>query len=142
MEEVRGPTEAHSLQGPHREPRADLPSGFVPLALVLEPVGLRIEVQRPDVVVGRHSEAEVRLALPDISRRHCRLVFANEHWRVMDLDSLNGVYVNGERMQEAALHAGDYLQLGQFRFVVEQARASCAATLRPEVLQRIADAMK
>jgi pSer/pThr/pTyr-binding forkhead associated (FHA) protein len=99
----------------------DKPFGFIPLRLVLEPVDLNIEVNQPEVIVGRHSHAEVRLALPDISRRHCRLVFEEQQWRVYDLDSLNGVFVNGERMQEATLYDGDHLQLGTFIFRIEHA---------------------
>jgi pSer/pThr/pTyr-binding forkhead associated (FHA) protein len=97
----------------------DKPAGFRPLGLLLEPVGLRIEVVKPVAVIGRHSQAEVRLALPDISRRHCQLVFENREWRIYDLDSLNGVFVNGERMQEATLYDGDHLQLGTFIFRIE-----------------------
>src|SRR5207302_3068317 len=73
MEEVRGPTEAHLLHGPHRNVDPEVPAGFAPLHLMLEPAGLWIEVHRPEAIVGRHSSADVRLALPDISRRHCRL---------------------------------------------------------------------
>jgi len=119
MENVRGLTEGHPLQRPHRDLDQQLPSGFVPLILQAEPVGPRIEVHRPEVIVGRHSEAEVRLALPDISRRHCRLVFEGQEWRVYDLNSLNGIFINGERMQEATLYHGDHLQLGTFSFLVE-----------------------
>ena len=119
MEETRMPTEAHLTQGPHRDPSASVAGGFAPLRLMLEPVGLWIEVERPQAIVGRHSDADVRLALPDISRRHCRLAFENHQWRVYDLNSLNGVFVNGERMQEATLYHGDRLQLGTFNFLVE-----------------------
>ena len=107
--------------------------------------GLWIEVRRPDVIIGRHSQAEIRLAVPDISRRHCRLVFENQQWGVRDLNSLNGVYVNGERMHEAALYDGDHLQLGAFTFLVEYAVPSAMPrddNMRVEVLRSIAEAMK
>lgn len=144
MDEIRVQIEAHCLPGPHRdlgEPR----ESFIPLRLTLEPVGLSIEVQRPDVVVGRHSDAEVRLALPEISRRHCRLVFENQEWRVHDLNSLNGVFVNGERMQEATLYDGDRLQLGTFTIIVERLKpiaAPAAENRRDGVLQSISEAIK
>jgi pSer/pThr/pTyr-binding forkhead associated (FHA) protein len=124
---------------------SEVPPGFMPLHLVLEPVGPRIEVHRPDVIVGRHSEAEVRLGFPDISRRHCRLAFENQHWRVYDLGSLNGVFVNGERMEEATLYQGDHLQLGACGFIVEYGVPMAAVrddNPRGEVLQRIAEVMQ
>jgi pSer/pThr/pTyr-binding forkhead associated (FHA) protein len=141
MEDMRGPSEGHPLQGPHR----DMDAEFWPLSLVVEALGLRIEVHRPDVVVGRHSHAEVRLAFPEISRRHCRLTFTNQQWRVTDLESLNGIYINGERMHEAALHRGDQLRLGELSFLVEHAAIlplPQANILNNEVLQSIADAIK
>ncbi len=106
---------AHALQGPHKEP---FPAGFVPLRLLLLPGGLSIELARPDMLLGRHSSADIRLALPDVSRRHCRFVFEHGSWKVIDLKSLNGVFVNGERMHEAVLYEGDQLRLGSFTFQV------------------------
>src|SRR5438128_1985002 len=72
----------------------DLQCDFVPLRLLAQPGGLCIELTKPDMLIGRHSEADVRLALPDVSRRHCRFVFAQGQWQVIDLNSLNGIYVN------------------------------------------------
>ena len=155
MEDVCVSTDGHLPQGPHREMDPEVPAGFVALRLFPHPAlpqrrgrvgrGLPIDVERPDVIVGRHSEADVRLALPDISRRHCRLVFENQHWRVYDLNSLNGVFVNGEHMQEATLHHGDQLQLGNFTFLIEYAVPTAIPhdnEHQEEVLQKIAEVMK
>lgn len=106
---------AHPLQGPHQD---TLPPGFAPLQLLLLPGGLRIDLSRPDMMLGRHSAADIRLALPDVSRRHCRFVFQHGAWKVIDLNSLNGVFVNDERMQEAVLYEGDRVRIGSFTFQV------------------------
>ena len=101
---------------------ADLGEGqpdFVPLRLVMEPGGLALELKYSDLVVGRHSGADLRLPLPDVSRRHCRLVFLSGRWHVQDLKSLNGIYVNDELMSEAVLQNGDRLRIGGFIFNVE-----------------------
>ena len=119
MDEIHETTDGHPLQGPHHELLSERSPDPSSLCLVLEPIGLRIEVNRPEVIIGRHSQAEVRLALPDISRRHCRVYLENQQWRVADLNSMNGVFVNGERMQEANLYDGDQLQLGSVVFHVE-----------------------
>jgi pSer/pThr/pTyr-binding forkhead associated (FHA) protein len=120
----------HGLQGPHQV------SHFVPLLIKVLPEGRVVELTRPAVVVGRHSGADLRLAYPDVSRRHCRLVFDEGLWRVHDLDSLNGVYVNGERMNEAALYAGDEIRLGEATLLVTAAPGPEA-----EVLRSIADVL-
>jgi len=100
------------------------------LRLVLEPGGLVVEVTQADTLIGRHSGADIRLPLPDVSRRHCRLVRSANRWRVVDLNSLNGVFLNDEQVQEAELQDGDRLRVGGFTFAVELPAAADAALLR------------
>jgi pSer/pThr/pTyr-binding forkhead associated (FHA) protein len=109
------------LQGPHWAHSRSQASGpeFVPLRLVLQPSGMVVELARPDMLLGRHSDADVRLPLPDVSRRHCRFTFSGSRWQVHDLNSLNGVFVNGERVQQATLRGGDALRIGGFTFTVD-----------------------
>lgn len=102
-----------------KEPEAAPPSRFVPMKLVMQPSGLTVELRRTDTVVGRHLEVDLRLPLPDVSRRHCRFLFADNFWQVLDLNSLNGVYVNGERVNKAILHHEDSIRIGGFTFKVD-----------------------
>ena len=135
------------LQGPHsaRPLPCEEPSpAFIPLKLTLQPSGPVLELTRPDMVMGRHSEVDVRLPLPDVSRRHCRFVFTNSAWQVFDLDSLNGVFVNGKRIQRATLRDQDNLTVGGFRFTIElNSNSSDAGNSgsEKEVIHRIADAL-
>jgi pSer/pThr/pTyr-binding forkhead associated (FHA) protein len=71
------------------------------------------------MIVGRHSQADIRLSLPDISRRHCRFVFTDGGWQVIDLYSLNGVFVNGERLHESVLRHGDRVRIASLIFEVD-----------------------
>lgn len=108
-----------TVSPPGLEPaQGDLPPDFVPLRWLLQPNGLCLTFSRTDMVVGRHSEADVRLHLPDVSRRHCRVVFEDSQWLIIDLNSLNGVYVNGEKVQESVLRDGDHVRLASLNFVV------------------------
>ena len=95
------------------------PPSFVPLRLVLQASGTVIEVTRPDTIIGRHTDADIRLPLPDVSRRHCRLIFLDGGWQIMDLNSLNGVQVNGEQVLLAPLEQDDQIRIGGFTFVVD-----------------------
>src|SRR5579884_2455822 len=96
-----------------------LPEDFVPLRLILQPGGAAVELTQPDVLLGRHSQADVRLPLPDVSRRHCRFLFSQGVWQVIDLNSLNGVFLNGEPVRQATLRQGDLLRIGGFIFAVD-----------------------
>lgn len=97
------------------------------LRLILEPDGLLVELSRAEVVVGRHSDADLCLRLPDVSRRHCRFVSAARGWQIFDLGSTNGVYVNGRRVTESALHHGDSVRIGSYTFRVDLHAHSSAA---------------
>jgi pSer/pThr/pTyr-binding forkhead associated (FHA) protein len=88
------------------------PAGFRPLRLTQIPGGFVLDLTRPNLVCGRHSEADLRLPLADVSRRHCRFEFTAGGWQVTDLGSLNGVYVNGQRVTHAPLAEGDVLRVG------------------------------
>lgn len=100
-----------SLQGPHWHPIAEETHRCRPLQLILRPGRLSIAVTRSGTVLGRNHKADVRLPLPDVSRQHCRFVFLEDHWEVVDLQSLNGVFVNGQRVQQAELHHRDQLRI-------------------------------
>jgi pSer/pThr/pTyr-binding forkhead associated (FHA) protein len=71
------------------------------------------------MLVGRHSGADVRLPLPDVSRRHCRCLFIDGTWHVLDLNSLNGLWVNDEPVQQAVMRQGDQVRIGGFTFTVD-----------------------
>src|SRR5579875_1503315 len=104
-----------------------LPEDFVPLRLILQPSGATVELAQPDMLIGRHSQADVRLPLPDVSRRHCRFLFSEGVWQVIDLNSLNGVFVNGEQVRQTTLRSGDLIRIGGFTFAVEVNEVSAEA---------------
>lgn len=104
-----------------------MPVDFVPLRLILQPSGATVELAQPDMLIGRHSQADVRLPLPDVSRRHCRFFFSQGVWQVLDLNSLNGVFLNGAPIHQAIVRSGDLLRIGGFTFAVEVHEGSEAA---------------
>jgi hypothetical protein len=72
----------------------------------------------PDTsVVGRHPSSDIFLNDITVSRRHAELRRAGTTYQVTDLGSLNGTYVNSERVEESSLETGDEVQIGKFRFV-------------------------
>jgi pSer/pThr/pTyr-binding forkhead associated (FHA) protein len=122
MDHAHQPPQAAGLPEPGPQLRLctdETPADFIPLRLLLQPAGTVIEVDRPDMVIGRHTEADIRLPLPDVSRRHCRLQFIDGGWQVVDLNSLNGTQVNGEHVVQASLVQGDMLRIGGFTFAIE-----------------------
>lgn len=100
------------------------PTPFVPLRLRLLPGVDIIRLDSPDLMLGRHSSADLCLPLPDVSRQHCRFVFTAGGWEVIDLGSLNGVSVNGDRIVRSLLHAGDRIRICSTEFEVVTAEGA------------------
>src|SRR3954470_14679321 len=65
--------------------------------------------------VGRSLAADVRFDDPTVSRRHALIVRQPDGVRVLDDRSLNGVFVNGERVEWRGLRAGDEIVVGRYR---------------------------
>jgi pSer/pThr/pTyr-binding forkhead associated (FHA) protein len=70
-------------------------------------------------VIGRSDEANLRIDDPSISRAHARLDGDEQAWTISDLDSINGIIVNGARRDDYLLKSGDVIELGivKLRFV-------------------------
>jgi ABC-type multidrug transport system ATPase subunit/pSer/pThr/pTyr-binding forkhead associated (FHA) protein len=66
-----------------------------------------------NVVVGRAAEVDLVLGHPEVSRRHCRILWEGQTWFVEDLGSQRGTAVNGNRISaRTSLKSGDQIQIG------------------------------
>ena len=83
------------------------------------------ELYRAEMVIGRTIDADVSIISTDLSRRHVLLKrAASGQFSVYDLESRNGVYVNGVKIHSAVLHDGDSIQLGSLLFVFHEGRVT------------------
>ena len=99
----------------------ELPPGFQPLRLKWLETGVVLELTRPEMCAGRHSNCDIHMAHPEISRRHCRFVFCDDSWFVEDRSSLNGVFVNDEVVTRRELRPADCIRIGGFTLIVQPA---------------------
>jgi pSer/pThr/pTyr-binding forkhead associated (FHA) protein len=70
--------------------------------------------------IGRSPGAEFIVDAALVSRLHCQLTAMPDRLRVEDLDSTNGTFVNGRRVQNAELHEGDTLTVGRVTLLVSR----------------------
>lgn len=84
-----------------------------------------------EVTLGRQEGCTHVLPLAKVSRRHARLLGGNGTWGIQDLDSSNGVFVNGERVRSAWLRPGDEVRLGPLAFRYEVDGTAPAEALPP-----------
>lgn len=77
--------------------------------------GARFLLDQDRVTAGRHPEADIFLDDVTVSRRHVNLNRVQGGYEVQDLGSLNGTYVNHDRVDRYTLQNGDEVQIGKFR---------------------------
>ncbi len=82
------------------------------------------ELNQDEAIIGRGETSTVRLADLASSKSHARLVHDAGGWRLVDLGSRNGTFVNGERVQEVRLEPGDRIQIGTTVMTLEDRRVA------------------
>jgi len=74
-------------------------------------------VDADSVTVGRHPDSTIFLDDITVSRRHSVIEREGDGFRIRDVGSLNGTYVNHDRVDQAAIADGDEIQVGRFVLV-------------------------
>jgi len=90
----------------------------MPAQLVALNDGPNILLDKPILLLGRHPECDIQIDSRKISRRHCCIAQVSDYLVVRDLGSTNGVRINGVRVTEGRLIAGDELTIGNNRYHV------------------------
>ncbi len=96
--------------------------------VVLEVNGMKHPLEAPGVVIGRGNEADLKIDDPGISRRHAQIKIhqsgAETTVTIVDLDSTNGVVLNGHRVATAAVANGSEIRLGNTVIVIRMSEAT------------------
>jgi pSer/pThr/pTyr-binding forkhead associated (FHA) protein len=95
-----------------------LPPGSALLLVMRGPnAGSRFRLDGELTTAGRHPDSDIFLDDVTVSRRHAEFYRHGARFTVRDVGSLNGTYVNRERIEEAELTGGDEVQIGKFRLL-------------------------
>lgn len=95
-----------------------LPPGMALLVVRRGPnAGARFLLDHDVTTSGRHPDSDIFLDDVTVSRRHAEFHRDSGTFTVRDVGSLNGTYVNRERVEAATLSSGDEVQIGKFRLV-------------------------
>lgn len=110
--------DAGGLSTEERAAIGALPPASALLIVQRGPVsGSRFLLDADRVTAGRQTDSEIFLDDVTVSRRHAEFLREGDRFRVRDVGSLNGTYVNRERVDDAVLQPGDEVQIGKFRLV-------------------------
>ncbi|WP_424212839.1 FhaA domain-containing protein [Streptomyces sp. BI20] len=82
--------------------------------------GTRHQISRPTLVLGRSTEADVRIDDPGVSRRHCEIRTGTPS-TIQDLGSTNGIVVDGQHTTRATLRDGSRIVVGSTTIIYRQA---------------------
>lgn len=115
--------------GPITVIEPDLVAGLAPGEAVLvvrrgPEEGTRFELHGPVLTVGRAPDATIFLDDVTVSRKHATFTRSTDGWLLADAGSLNGTYVNKDRIDSYLLNSGDEVQIGKYRFLFFQVAAA------------------
>lgn len=118
------------------EPGAPRPGGREAASVAAEAPGPTVVLSMPRLVVmvdekpgqehvlkpgittlGRSPKTDIQVPYSEVSRKHAEVVWEADGFVVLDLDSENGVFLNGEKVKKRALKDGDAIQIGPQKFV-------------------------
>ncbi len=95
-----------------------LPAGVGMLVVTRGPnSGSKFALDQPLVTAGRHPDSVIFLDDITVSRRHAEVRQTADGYELADVGSLNGTYLNRERVESSALQDGDELQIGTFKLL-------------------------
>ena len=94
----------------------DMPADGGLVIVVRGPIaGARLALTKDVTTAGRHPKSDLFLDDITVSRRHAEFVRGDQGFVLRDAGSLNGTYLNGERVDEAPLANGDEVQIGRYK---------------------------
>lgn len=79
--------------------------------------GSRFLLDASEESVGRHPDSSIFLDDVSVSRKHALLTRQEQGFAIADVGSLNGTYVNGDRVEKISLHSGDEVRIGKYRLI-------------------------
>jgi pSer/pThr/pTyr-binding forkhead associated (FHA) protein len=95
-----------------------LPQGSALLVVKRGPnAGARFLLDQATTTAGRHPNSDIFLDDITVSRRHAQFRCVSGEFQIVDVGSLNGIYVNREPVDSAVLANGDEVQIGKFRLL-------------------------
>ena len=82
----------------------------------------KLELGENEVVIGRIPECDIQLMVENVSRKHARIIYFNEEYKIEDMGSTNGIYVNGIKVEKCSLRDQDLLEIGGVKILFSEGK--------------------
>lgn len=76
-------------------------------------------LSKKELVIGRHKTCDIVLNFTNVSGKHCKLVLSEGYWYILDLQSTNGVKVNGHKVTDHRVDPGAALAISKHNFKLQ-----------------------
>lgn len=80
-----------------------------------------IPLMNRKLLIGRRSSCDIKLDFQNVSSHHCEMEFKDGYWHIRDLNSSNGIKVNGERCDSKCIVPGDMITIAKHAFRIDYA---------------------
>jgi adenylate cyclase len=98
-----------------------------------------IPLLKKTLLIGRRESCDIVLRFSNVSAHHCELKLSGGYWYVKDLQSRNGVKVNGQRVVDKRLNPGDQLSIAKHVYDVQYSPVDLGAVGPPPVDEPVAE---
>ena len=125
------------LSTQYNPPRGELAVSATLVGIAGPVKGAVLDLDSSELSIGRDQGNALVIDEPSVSRQHCLVRPAERGYRIRDLASRNGTYVNGMPVTERALHNGDQIQVGYcaMLFLLDNEPASSCAMVEEDLVQ-------
>lgn len=90
-----------------------------------------IPLKKKELIIGRKDECDIVLRFTNVSSRHCKLVLSSGYWYVVDLNSSNGVKVNGIRVMDRRIDPGVTVSIANHQYQLDYSPSANGAIGAP-----------
>ncbi len=96
-----------------------------------------IPLKKKEIIVGRKEDCDVVLRFKNVSGKHCRLVLSDGYWYALDLNSSNGVKINGLRTMDRRVDPGAKIFFADHAYIMQYdpQKNGAVGALPPDMLE-------
>lgn len=80
----------------------------------------RFDFTGRSIVMGRGDDSDLQLPFADVSRQHAKIIFQDNQYRIVDLESTNGTFLNGVKITDAVIQPNDVISLADIDIVIRK----------------------
>jgi pSer/pThr/pTyr-binding forkhead associated (FHA) protein len=96
-----------------------LEAGMIKLELKFKDKVLKkIETENPEITIGRSPNTDIQIDNLAVSNQHARLIRQKNHYKIEDLNSTNGTYLNDEKITKSTLKHNDVITVGKHNLII------------------------